>query len=284
MNKEYSYMNFISINSPITICDIGASNCEPTKHIEDLIEANQTEYYGFEPNKEEFEKLVNSNNKKYFNTAIADGSKKMLTTYNFPGWSSFLKPDKNYIKNFFIDIDRQLQIISEQEFLTQKLDEIKFKSSLDLIKIDVQGLESIIIENGKKTIKNALVIELELSPIPIYKEEKKFSYVCNQLENIGFNLNMFKEINTKTFKPMIIGGNPNNGLNTIFQLDCVFVPELEKIKNLENEKLKKLIKIMFYSYKSYDFVDYLIQLLDDKQKTNLINEYRKLKLKIEKKY
>ena len=50
-------------------------------NIEDLIEANQTEYYGFEPNKEEFEKLVNSNNKKYFNTAIADGSKKILRKY-----------------------------------------------------------------------------------------------------------------------------------------------------------------------------------------------------------
>ena len=102
------------------------------------------------------------------------------------------------------------------------------------------------------------------------------SYVFNQVEELGFNLNMFSTINTKTFKPMVIGKNPLDGLHTIFQLDCVFVPNFEKLNNLDEEKLKKLILIMFYSYKSYDFVDYLIRLLDKKAKSNLIYDYRNL--------
>ena len=43
---------------------------------------------------------------------------------------------------------------------------------------------------------------------------------------------------------------------------------------------------MFYSYKSFDFVDYLISLLDKKQKTDIIKDFRNLipSLKLEKKY
>ena len=112
------------------------------------------------------------------------------------------------------------------------------------------------------------------------------SEVIPEIEKMGFNLNMFSKINTRTFKPMIIGGNTGIGLNTLFQLDCVFVKNYKEILQMEIEELKKLILIMFYSYKSFDFVDYLITILDKKQNTNLINEYRNLipSLKIEKKY
>ena len=60
---------------------------------------------------------------------------------------------------------------------TDKLDEINFEKEIDFFKIDVQGFESIIIENGFNKISNALVVQLELSPVPIYKKEKNMSYV-----------------------------------------------------------------------------------------------------------
>ena len=95
------------------------------------------------------------------------------------------------------------------------------------------------------------------------------------MEKLNFNLNMFFNINKQIFKPMIINNNPGIGLNTIFQLDCVFVKNFSEIDKLNEEKLKKLILIMFYCYKSYDFVDYLIVKLDNLLNSNYINEYRK---------
>ena len=61
---------------------------------------------------------------------------------------------------------------------------------------------------------------------------------------------MFQDINTRTFKPMIVGDNAGKGLKTLFQIDCVFVKNFEAIDNFDEEKLKKLILIMFYCYKS----------------------------------
>ena len=178
------------------------------------------------------------------------------------------------------------KIINRVSLKTQRLDDIQFKNEIDFFKIDTQGYESVIIEHGIKKISNALVVQLELSPVPIYKNEKNFSFVSNQLENLNYNLNMFSDINTKAFKPMVIGTNTGNGLNTVFQLDCVFVKNFNEIDKFNAEKLKKLILIMFHCYKSYDFVDFLICRLDSILNTSYIDEYRKLipTLKIHKKY
>ena len=160
------------------------------------------------------------------------------------------------------------------------------KKKIDFLKIDVQGFESVIIDNSPKTLSGCLAVQLELSPVPLYKNEKTFSYVCNQMENLKFNLNMFSNINTKTFKPMVLGGNSLNGLNTIFQLDCVFIPKYETLRNFDIEQIKKLILIMHYCYNSFDFVDYLIRELDRLQNSKIINDYREFikTVKIKKKY
>ncbi len=281
-------MDYINHSSKIIACDIGASSCDPTPHIDNLLKNTNSKLYGFEPNKIEFEKLISENKDKkreFFNYAIGDGEEKLFNICEYPGWSSFLEADIDYVKNFHrFELDA---VIKEKiKIKTKKLDEIKFESKLDFLKIDVQGLESEIIECSKDTIKNCLVVELELSPIPLYKKEKRFSYVCKQMEDLKFNLNMFQKINTKTFKPVILGGSSLNGLHTLIQLDCVFVPSYETINKLKSEDLKKLINIMHYSYHSYDFADFLIRLLEKKENIKIVEKYRDdvAKLKILKKY
>ena len=278
-------MKFIKNNSEIVVCDIGASPCDPTMHLEELLNNTKSFLYGFEPNEEEFKKLINTDKKKFFQKAIGDGLNQNLNICAYPGWTSFLEADTDYV-NKFHNFENASKIINKVSLKTEKLDDINFDKQVDFFKIDVQGFESVIIENGKKNISDSLVVQLELSPVSIYKNEKNLSYVSNLMEKLNFNLNMFHNINTRTFKPMIIAKNTTIGLNTIFQLDCVFVKNYKEIEKLNEEKLKKLILIMFYSYKSYDFVDYLINKLDQLLGSNYIEEFRKLmpSLKVKKKY
>jgi len=269
-------MKFINNNSEILVCDIGASSCDPTQHIEELLNNTKSFLYGFEPNKEEYEKLKfleYKGTKEFFNDAIGDGLENYLNICAYPGWTSFLEPDTDYISKFH-NFENASKIIKKVFLKTKKLDDIKFKDKIDLFKIDAQGYESVIIEHGLNKISDALVVQLELSPVPIYKNEKNFSYVCKLMEDLKFNLHMFSNINTRTFKPMILGNNTGIGLHTIFQLDCIFVKNYHEIEKLNEEKLKKLILIMFYCYKSYDFVDYLISKLDNLSNTTLITDYR----------
>ena len=149
------------------------------------------------------------------------------------------------------------------------------------MKIDVQGYESEIINYGKDKIKDCLVIQLETSPTPLYKNEKTFSYTILELEKLGFYLHMFNNVNTRTFKPTIVGNNPYLGLHHLFQLDCVLIKDLKIIDTYDVEKLKKLILILFHSFKSYDLVDYLVRLLDKKSGEKNINKFRDIISKLE---
>ena len=266
-------MNFLKIEDPISICDIGAAPCEKQILIDSLLDNTNCKLTGFEPNKIQFDKLNESKNKKYYNFAIGDGKEKILNICKAPGMSSFLKPDNNYNKmfhNFFY----WGQIIDKIKVKTKKLDDIE--PDFDLIKIDVQGYESELIKYGKNKIKNSLVIQIEVSPISSYIDAKPFPYVYNQLENLDFELHMFSKIENRSFAPLIINNSTRTGLYYLYQLDCVFVKKFKIIDSLELKDLLKLIHIMHYGFQAYDFALNLIHRLNKKFKINVIEEYKKI--------
>jgi len=275
----------IETEEPIIICDIGASPIDPTIHIDNLINNTNCILYGFEPNKTEFEKLKETEKKKYFNYALGNGKKKKLNICQGPGMTSFLKPNLNYLK-LFDWFKWGSTILKTEELETKKLDDINFDHPINFFKIDVQGLESEIIENGLKKIKNYIFIEIETSPVPIYLDEKPFSYICDQLEKLDFSLHMFNKINTRCFKPFRFNNDIYSGLNHILQLDCVFIKNLQKLDSLEIEDLKKMALILFFSYGSYDLVGFLIEIISKKQKNDLVIKYRNMMSaqKIQKRY
>lgn len=280
-------LEIIDQKEPIVICDIGASNLDGNQDfINNLFNYTNSIIYGFEPNNEEYSKLQQTKRKKYFNTAIGDGTEKNLIFFSAPGMNSFFEPNHNYL-NLLQGFDQTIKIIKRVPIKTKKLDEIKFQHKIDLFKIDTQGSESEIIEHGKKKMLEALCIQIETSPTPLYSGEKTFGIICKQLEDLGFTLHMFNYIHTRPFKPMTFRpNNPYVGLHHIFQLDCVFIKNIDFLLKLENEELSKIILILFYCFKSYDLVHLLINELEKRVKKNLINDYQRivLNLKIEKRY
>ena len=277
-------INFIEPETPIQICDIGASPIDKTDFIENLLINTNSKLIGFEPNNNEFQKLdKNSPKKKYYNFGIGDGTEKTLNVCKAVGMSSFLKPDLNYLKNFY-GFEKWSEIINKIKVKTKKLTDIK--DEINFLKIDVQGYESEIIKYGKDKIKECLVVQLETSPTPLYKDEATFASTIVQLEKLGFSLHMFNNVNTRSFKPTIISKNPYTGLHHLFQLDCVLIKNFKIIESYNVDDLKKLILILFHSFKSYDLVDYLVRLLDKKTNNKNIDKLRNIlsKTKIEKKY
>ena len=278
-------LGIINTKEPIGVCDIGASPCDATPFIDDLINNTNSILYGFEPNEDEFKKLNQTERKKYFNIAVGNGKAETLNICEAPGMSSVLKPDLHYL-NLFDGFAQWTKIIQSINIQTKKLDEINFEKKIDFFKIDVQGYEYEILNHGKQKIKDSLIVQIEASPIPLYKNEKSFSYICSKLEDLGFNLHMFNTINTRCFKPMKLENNIYSGINHLFQLDCVFIKNLNLINNLSVEELKKMSLILFYSFKSYDLVDMLVQRISEIESVNYIAQYRDLMktIKINKNY
>ena len=263
----------LKIETPIVICDIGASPTDPTPSIEDLINNTNSILYGFEPNEDEFNKLKQSEKNIYFNYGIGNGNDEILNICAAPGMSSVLEPNYEYL-NLFHGMQEWTKIIKKKLIKTKKLDEINFEKKIDFFKIDVQGYEYEIINNGKKKIKESLVVQIETSPIPLYKNEKTFSYICNQLENLDFELHMFNNIHTRYFKPFVPNNTTYSGLHHLFQLDCIFIKKLNFISNLSIEELKKFILISLYSLKSYDLTLLLLNKLSNLTQINYSNKLK----------
>jgi FkbM family methyltransferase len=285
LTPDSQFKNLIVNKTPITICDIGASQSDPTPFIDELLNNTNSVLYGFEPNEDEFKKLIQTDKKKYFNIALGNGNIETLNICHEPGMTSILKPDYDYL-DLFHGFKEWANIIKTINIQTKKLDEINFENKIDFFKIDVQGYESKIINYGEIKIKESLIVQIETSPVPLYKDEKSFSSICSQLENLGFNLHMFNKINTRCFKPFALQDNIYLGLHHLFQLDCVFIKSFSLINNLNSEELKKMALILFYSFKSDDLVDFLIQKISQMDSVDYISEYRKLmsSIKINKSY
>ena len=131
--------------------------------------------------------------RKYYDFGIGDGTEKTLNICKEAvGMSSFLEPDMDYLKNFH-GFEEWSKIHETVKVKTKKLSDISDK--IDFLKIDVQGYESEIIKYGEDKIKG-VVLQLETST-PLYKNEKTFSSIILQLENLGFSLHMFNHINTE---------------------------------------------------------------------------------------
>jgi len=267
--------NFIKNETPLVICDIGASPADPTLFIDELFKNVNCILYGFEPNEEEFQKLKSTDKKKYFNYAIGNGQNETLNICAAPGMTSILEPDFEYLE-LFHGFSDWAKVKKKVKIQTKKLDEVNFDKKIDFLKIDVQGYEHEVIKNGNNIIKDCLIVQLETSPIPLYRNEKSFAHICLQLENLGFQLHSFNKINTRSFKPVTLQNNIYSGLHHLFQLDCVFVKKLNLLDKLELDQLKKIALILFYSFGSYDLVDYIISKISKLEKDDIINEYRNL--------
>ena len=277
--------NFIKNKNPLVIVDIGASPVDPTPFIDELFKNVNCFLYGFEPNEDEFKKLNSTDKKKYFNYAVGNGQNETLNICVAPGMSSILEPDFEYLE-LFHGFSDWAKIKKKVKIQTRKLDEVNFDKKIDFLKIDVQGYEHEVIKNGNNIIKDCLIVQLETSPTPLYKNEKSFAHICLQLENLGFQLHSFNKINTRCFKPVILQNNIYSGLHHLHQLDCVFIKKLDLLDKFDLEQLKKIALILFYSFESYDLVDYIVSKISKLEKEEIIFEYRNLmkNIKINKRY
>lgn len=268
-------MEFLKTDSKLGICDIGANPVDPTPFIEELYKNTPSVLYGFEPHEVAFNKLEQSESRKFFKYGIGDGEMHNLNLCKASGMSSFLKPKFDYL-NYFHGFAEWAEVIGTAEVDTKKLDEVEFEENIDLFKIDVQGYESEVIAHGAETLRKALCVQLEVSPVPIYEGEKPLSYISKQLEDLGFMLHALHNVNLRCFKPVTVNQNIYDGINHVFQLDCVFIRSIEDLSKFNDEDLKKLAQIMFYCFNSFDLSYALISELDKRNGTKLTEDFRNL--------
>ena len=199
-------------NILITFVDVGSRN--GVLELADIAEF--VEAYGFEPNPSEYEKLVKGTadallyhgissppyrKLSYFPFALGDfcGKHELYITRG-PGACCMLEPNMARLS----EIRSKGGMITEQkpfeeQFAKVDVIEVDVKTLdvfvkdnsikyVDYLKIDVEGFEYQLLEGSRTILANTGVIKVEVSFIPVRKEQKLFSHIDLLLRDFGFDL------------------------------------------------------------------------------------------------
>ena len=108
-----------------------------------------------------------------------------------------------------------LEYIAKQEITIKKLDSVfnSFASNSDkvMIKIDTQGFEKNVIDGALESLHKIMIIQIEMSIIPMYENEMLFIEMIKYLEKKNFQLYSLEN------------GHFNRSTGQLLQVDGIFV-------------------------------------------------------------
>ncbi len=248
------------------IVDIGANPIDGNPPYLPMLKAgNFCRLTGFEPQDFALRKLnkIKSNQERYFPYAVGDGQPKVLNICSADGMTSTLKPNKSILQ-IFRPFDSWGEIVYQEKISTRTLDSISEIEHLDFLKIDIQGGELSVFENGKKKLADTVLIHTEVSFISIYEGQPTFGTIDNKLRSLGFIPHCFYEIKNWIISPLVINNNPRIPLNQVIEADVVYVKDFTQPELISSEQLKHLALIAHICYQSFDLAMRCIMVLEER--------------------
>ena len=257
--------------SPLML-DVGAAPEGIVGH-EILAKEGLIRVLGFEPDPACFSQLRSDTHSHFLPIALGDGTVKPLYLCMASGMNSIYEPNHDFLSLFpgFSYWGTVKEVIQIE---TKRLDDIPEALMARFAKLDIQGAEKLVLENGISVLQELSLLQIEASPSPLYKNEPSFFEIGYWLEKQGFVLHTLSNENKRSFAPYGTEENPYSGCNHLFQVDAVFIPNPLVWKQLSEERLKCLAFFAHAMYKSYDVAVRALAVLDERNGSNQVQSYR----------
>ena len=269
-----SLTEFLTLPSPITVCDIGAALSEKPAY-QHLVDVGAARIIGFEPTQKDCDELNATYGKphRFFPYFIADGKPHTFHETNFHLTGSLFEPN-NELNGCFNNLAEVLQPVAQHPVSTRRLDDIEEIDDIDFIKIDVQGAELMVFQNAPRLLATTLVIQTEVEFLHHYKDQPLFADVDIELRRHDFQFHTFQYFGQRTFKPIVYNENPNAGLNQYIWSDAVYVRNWLNFERLSSEKMLKYAVLVHDIFGSYDLCHFVLAALGKREGTDIGNRYQ----------
>lgn len=259
---------------PTLILDIGAAEFDSTtNHYEPLLDRPESKLLGIEPNPTEYNRLltrhVGDHSRSYLNLLLGDGRPHTFRLCRHPGKSSLLEPNTSLSRQYGNDPD-DLVVVSEKAHETVRLDDVAEARGAHLVKLDTQGSELTILNEGLTTLAGALAVECEVEFVEQYFGQPLFSEVELFMRSQGFQFVKFLGYGTRLLKPL--SSSANAGTQWLWS-DALFLKRLDLWPTLSDEDLLRIHHIMHLAYKSIDFAYTALSIVDARHSTNCAKSY-----------
>ena len=234
------------------VVDIGANPIEGDAPYKAMLQRRMCRLVGFEPQPDALALLEASKSdlETYLPYAVGNGGGGTLRVCQASGMTSLFEPDESILAHFpmFSEWGR---VVKEIPMATRRLDDIAEIDALDYLKIDIQGSELSVFQNGHTRLAKTLVIQTEVLFLAMYKGQPLFGDIDIELRKLGFIPHAFTDISKRMITPMA-GPNPFAAINQVVFADIVYVRDFTKADDMDSEQLKHLAVISHHCYGSYD--------------------------------
>jgi FkbM family methyltransferase len=246
------------------IVDIGANPIDGEPPYKAMLAAGLCEVLGFEPQAEALARLERNKgpHERYFAYALGDGTTRSLNICDLEGMTSLLVPDPSHLALFNL-FPIWGKVNSQVPVATRKLDDIAEIAHLDFLKMDIQGAEREVLAHGQIKLAETVVIQTEVSFVPLYHGQPAFGEMDLALRAMGFLPHCVTGTKIWPISPMVVGDQPNRGIRQLLETDMVYVRDFSKTENMTAEQWKHLALIAHHCYGSYDLALKAIVVLAD---------------------
>jgi FkbM family methyltransferase len=245
----------------IIIADIGAAFLGETPPYQPLLESGIGQLFAFEPDQRQVDTLRRHLGAKavVIAQAVGDGREHILHVCDH-GWSSLFEPDPAALA-FFNSFAALGRVIATQAIQTRRLDDIAELPPVDFLKMDVQGAELMVLQNGRAKLADCVAVQLETSFVTLYKGQPPFGAVDLEMRAQGFIPHRFMDVKRWSIAPAIAGNDPRVALNQLLESDIVYIRDLTRPEGFSDLQLKKLAAIA-HLYRSPDLAVRCLTLLE----------------------
>jgi FkbM family methyltransferase len=235
----------------IRIADVGAA-WTGRPHYAPLLEQGLGQVIGFEPDVDACRRLATIMPAgRFFPYALGNGEARTLYVCQEAVCSSLYEPNTALLDRFQT-LGEMGRVLRTEPVLTRRLDTIPEAADLDFLTLDVQGSELAVLQGADATLQGAVVIQVEVEFVELYKEQPLFADVDRFLRQRGFSFHRFSALDGRAFRPTVLGGNRAGQGSQILWADAVYMRDFMHLAGLPPEKLLTLAIILHAVYGSFD--------------------------------
>jgi FkbM family methyltransferase len=248
------------------VVDIGANPIDGEPPYLDMLNEGACRVTGFEPQQDALDKLLQAkgSHERYLPYAVGDGQRHTLHVCKASGMTSLLEPDPLTLELFEV-LKPLAEITAKIPIDTRRLDDIEEIQRLDFLKIDIQGSELAVFQNGTRLLEKAVCIQTEVSFVSLYKNQPVLGDIDLELRRQGFIPHCAAAIKNWPIAPCVFNNNPYQPLNQLLEADLVYVRDFSRPEAMDDEQLKHLALIAHYCYGSVDLAMRCMMLLSQRK-------------------
>jgi FkbM family methyltransferase len=249
----------LEMSGSLTVVDVGAAALDQPAPYLPLLRAGVAKLRAFEPDQRHHAKLrsIYGDALHLLPLALGDGNRRVLNLASAgSGMTSMLRPDPIRLAMFngfevFGTVERTVEID------TVRLDDIPGPRA-DMLKMDIQGAELEVMKHGERTVREAAVVQIEVSFVPLYENQPTFGEVDVWMRSQGFIPHSFAELKRWSLAPVIHGGDIRRPFNQLLEADVVYVRDVFVDPAADADLMKRIALIAHHAYRSFDLAGAIV--------------------------